>query len=664
MANPEHVKMLLESTAEQWNAWRDAYPNVKPNLYGVELSREFLQTPKGCRGAFLSLHGRNLRDTSLACSDFEYVDVGDADFTSADLDCVWFDRAHCSSDAGPTGLDQVLSRKLEYPRCDEHCSERGSIFAYPKDCARRCSDVLSPNGEHISWLLDGVEAWNEWRKAEPNIDPNLSGLDVHSLFEMEKGIDKRDVVDLSGINFEYASLRGTKFHEIKLNRTKCYGADLRCSKWNGVEANGSNFMAADFRNAKIDFSRLSGCDFRSAQTSGLSIEASRLPGANLSRTDLRGDSFVFSDLTSSDLSGAHVCGSTFVEAVLAGTNLDRTRIWKADLFKPEIIDRIADVGEAEPQTIPDLASLFRVVAEVREAERRSDGPRVEKPLVPGSRAIPNELFYRGHDSAGLCLNPTIAREERYLRNEAEMMDSLLSKHPEEFRQDTVFFQRLVRARHFELPSRLLDVTSDAQTALYYATNSTPPDADGFLQIFIVEPEMVYPFDSDTVSLVSNFSRLSHEQQSTLLTKSHADRSGWETRTDMERHWTQSPYKSAMKRLIHFIAREKPYWEDRIRPADLFKVLLVKPEFSFPRLKAHGGAFLMSAYHESFDPMVVNLEVPGSGKYRRVTLRVPADAKVPIRRELRLAGVTEESLRSDLGSTAKAIKDEILAPDVP
>ncbi len=660
MANPEHLKRLLNDTAEQWNAWRDAYPNVKPNLYGVELSREFQQTPQGYGGAFLSLHDRNLRDTSLACSDFRYVDVGDADFTSSDLDCTWWDRAYSTVDARPMGL---LINRPEYPRCDEHCRSEDSIFPYPKDCARRCSDVLSPDGEHISYLLDGVKAWNEWREAEPSICPNLSGLDVHRLFESEKRIDEREVVDLTEINFEYASLRGIKFHRVRFDRTNCYGSDLRCSEWSGVTANGSNFVSADFRNAKIDFSRLNDCNFRSAETAGMSIEASRLRGANLRLTDLRGNSFLFSDLTSSDLSEAHVCGSTFEEAILTGTNLYRTRIWKADLFKREDIHQFSDAAEAETHTIADLASLFRVVAEIREAERGSHGPQVGQPLAPSARRIPNELFYRGHDAAGRCLNPTIARKEAYLHNESEMMERLLSKHPEEFRQDSVFFQRLVRARHFELPSRLLDVTGDARTALFYATDPTRTDEDGFLQIFIVAPEMVYPFDSDTVSLVSNFSRLSREQQRTLLTELDFGQSGSKTRTDMQSHWTQSPYRAAMKRLIHFIAREKPYWEDRINPVDLFKVLLVKPEYSFPRLKAHHGAFLMSAYHDSFDPLVVNSNVPGSGKYRRVVLRVPSDAKGPIRRELRLAGVTEESLRADLGSTAKAIKDEIRAQHV-
>lgn len=244
------------------------------------------------------------------------------------------------------------------------------------------------------------------------------------------------------------------------------------------------------------------------------------------------------------------------------------------------------------------------------------------------------------------------------------MSRLVSRHPEEFREDTVYFQRLVRARHFELPTRLLDVTSDPLTALYYATEHTDPDSDGLVHLFVFEPEMVYPYDSDTVSVVSNFARLSHDQQRTLLTVPGYDKSVLQTRTDLERDWTESRYRTDMKRLNHFIAREKPYWEDRIRPSDFFKVLLVKPESSFERLKAHCGAFLISAYHRDLDPRTVNSKVLGSGRYSRVALRIPRERKICIRRQLRILGVSEESLRSDLGSTAKAIADEITGEPVP
>lgn len=664
MANPEHVKRLVESTAEDWNDWRHSYPYVKPDLSGVALGQEFDSTPSGSSGNFLSLRGRNMRDASLVSTDFAFVDVGGADFTDANVDCAWWDHVFVGQGAQPpVGLDDVLSPLPDHPSCDETCYQR-EIGNYPTACARRCSDVWTYNEEHAALLLDGVKAWNEWRDEEPRSCPDLSGLDVHRFFEIERDLDHRDPIDLSGANFSDANLRGAEFREVRLDGATFKGADLRCSEWNGIRATRLNCVGADLRNAKMSFAHLENGDFDSARTSGLEFSCVGLSNANLERADLRGNNFWLSDLNSIDLSEAHLCGAEFAETNLIGANLFGSRLWKTKLFKQEHIDRFADKGNVTERTICDVASLFQALSELRRLTANTPNPTGDESTPSDEPASTGGLFYRGHRVADWGLNPTIVREEPHRQREAELMSQLETKHPEAFRQDTMFFQRLVRARHFELPTRLMDVSSDPLIALYYASAPSEPGIDGLVQVFVVEPEMMYPFDSDTVSLVANFTRLSYHQQRTLLTEPLIGRPGTEIRSDMEREIHQSRYQSDMKRLIHFIAREKPYWEDRIRPVDLFKVLLVKPEWSFERLKAHSGAFLMSAYHDDFDPAVVNSKVPGSGMYHKAVLRVPHHAKPLIRQELQLVGVTEEALKSDLGATANAIAAEFLNQPVP
>lgn len=658
MANAEHVRLLVTSTADEWNQWRDQHPDEIPDLSGVELAKEARRVSRRHGSDDLSLAGRDLQRASLVATDFQWVKIGDADFTSAELECAWFDRA-IFGDGTPKGLGDVSGGKLENPSCDEHCRNRYPHSWYPNECARRCSEVLHADEKHVARLLEGAKAWNEWREAAPSIRPNLSGLDVHGLFEKEMDMDKRDELDLTGINFEGAILRGTQFMQVRLNGSICRGADLRCSDWRGVEATEMNLKGADLRNASMSLVDLSGSNLESAETSGLKFDGVQLSRVVLRRVDLRDKKFGLSNLSGADLHEAHVCGSKFDEANLTGAKLSGSRIWKAQLFNNEHIVRTPGVESmALPaiENVPDyLHNLFCIHREASGELELSNSDLA--PRVPAGSSY--EVYYRGHGGDGWCLRPTVARCKRYTEGESDLMSRLASRHPEEFREDSVYFQRLVRARHFELPTRLLDVTSDPLTALYYATQTTDSDSDGLVHVFVIEPEMVYPFDSDTVSVVSNFARLSHDQQRTLLTIQGHYNSGQQTRTDKERDWTESPYRSDMKRLNHFIAREKPYWEDRIRPVDFFKVLLVKPASSFERLKAHRGAFLISAYHRDFDPATVNRKVPGAGRYSRIGLRIPHERKNPIRNQLRILGVTEDSLRSDLGSTATAVAEEIM-----
>ena len=657
MANAEHVRLLVTTTADEWNQWRKEHPDEIPDLSGVELAQEARRVTRRHGSDNLSLAGRNLQRASLVATDFQWVKIGDADFTSAELECAWFGRA-IFGDGTPKGLGDVSGGKLENPSCDEHCRNRYPHSWYPNECARRCSEVLHADEKHVARLLEGAKAWNEWREAAPSIRPNLSGLDVHELFEKEMDIEKRDELDLTGINFEGAVLRGTQFHQVKLNGSTCRGADLRCSDWRGVDATEMNLKGADLRNASMSVVDLSDSNLESAETSGLKFDGVQLSRVVLRRVDLRDKKFGLSNLSGADLHEAHVCGSKFDEANLTGANLYGARIWRAKLFSTENITRTPDVESIVLPTIKDITAYLKGLFCIH---RLASGT----PSIPTTDLVTSvpaggsyEVYYRGHGSDGWCLSPTVARCQRYTEREADLMSRLASRHPEEFREDSVYFQRLVRARHFDLPTRLLDVTSDPLTALYYATETTDQDADGLVHVFVFEPEIIYPFDSDTVSVVSNFARLSNDQQRTLLTIPGHYNSGLQTRTDKERDFTESRYRTDLKRLNHFIAREKPYWEDRIRPVDFFKVLLVNPASSFERLKAHRGAFLISAYHRDFDPATVNRKVPGAGRYSRIGLRIPHERKEPIRNQLRILGVTEEWLRADLGSTATAIAGEI------
>ncbi len=41
MANPQHLKLLLQSTAN-WNSWREKHPDIMPDLRDANLSDTFL----------------------------------------------------------------------------------------------------------------------------------------------------------------------------------------------------------------------------------------------------------------------------------------------------------------------------------------------------------------------------------------------------------------------------------------------------------------------------------------------------------------------------------------------------------------------------------------------------------------------------------------------
>ena len=147
------------------------------------------------------------------------------------------------------------------------------------------------------------------------------------------------------------------------------------------------------------------------------------------------------------------------------------------------------------------------------------------------------------------------------------------------------------------------------------------------------------YDSDVVSIIANFAKLSYSEQSVLLGK---------------RRGINHDYKHVMGKLYHLIGEEKPHFLRRIDPRDFFRVFVVEPQQSVERLRAQSGAFLISAFHERFERDVIlrwNNRIP---TYEHYTLTIPPDSKLQILRELRLLNITRETLYPSLDESAKAI----------
>ena len=102
--------------------------------------------------------------------------------------------------------------------------------------------------------------------------------------------------------------------------------------------------------------------------------------------------------------------------------------------------------------------------------------------------------------------------------------------------------------------------------------------------------MVKPFNSDTISIIANFAKLSKDEQDLLLGKPETQQEDGKL----------APYPETMNRLYQFVRQEKPYFKDRFDPRDLYRVFVVEPQQSPERLRAQSGAFLMSAFHKRFE----------------------------------------------------------------
>ena len=148
-----------------------------------------------------------------------------------------------------------------------------------------------------------------------------------------------------------------------------------------------------------------------------------------------------------------------------------------------------------------------------------------------------------------------------------------------------------------------------------------------LHVFDVPRELVKPFNSDSVSVITNFAKLPLFEQQVLLGKREQT-----VKADMQTLGQQPPmsfyskYYEALTRLYHNIGREKPHFKERVDPRDFYRVFVVEPEQALERVRAQSAAFLVSAFHERFEPshiLVWNPDIPIYGHHR---FAIPAIVK--------------------------------------
>lgn len=268
------------------------------------------------------------------------------------------------------------------------------------------------------------------------------------------------------------------------------------------------------------------------------------------------------------------------------------------------------------------------------------------------------LYFRGekklYDSP--C-QPSLFRKDNYLGEEDKIYYQTLRRMPEEF-AGMSNLDVLAKMQHYGINTRMLDITSNPLSAMFFATdvNGDNNDDDGYIYILKGKSnpseKNILAHDSDKALLVSTLPKLSGEHKERIKEFSKKYEHIQITHKvivneKIDGKNIDSKTIDALTKFIYECERERHalHKNHRVIPEHLLSYYFVKPQFNNERLKAQDGLFVLFG----LDSTEENLE------YYRI--KIPSKYKKKIRAELFFyAGIRNSKIYMSLDDLSKDNKD--------
>ena len=257
--------------------------------------------------------------------------------------------------------------------------------------------------------------------------------------------------------------------------------------------------------------------------------------------------------------------------------------------------------------------------------------------------------------------PSIYRDDN-LQKEDEYFREMQRYNDNEFTIDKTAFDKLSRMQHYGTPTRLLDISEDAMSALYFALENDS-DEPAVIYVLEIDKKQIKYYDSDTVSVLANLAKIP------LRNEHISEKSKIKIAQDALRYIDKREDYNLLdidskKYLLHEIKEEKPYFEDLINPRHIFSIQCVKPKFTNQRIQNQKGAFLLFGLNKDKDnvhdpiPLLENDNLVDPRHYQHPVLNITMIRLHNVKlSDLNRLGITKAFIYPELERISQYLKEK-------
>ena len=178
------------------------------------------------------------------------------------------------------------------------------------------------NRQQLSILKQGALTWNEWRKKNPDVRPDLQEASLTGANLRRANLSGANLggAELASADLQEANLLGATLVEANLHEANLHKADLGFADLTFAHLSNANLTSSRLWKADLTAAKLTGADLSAANLTMAMLRETDCSGANLSEAILDYAILVETNLQQANLTGCSVCGISAWNLHLEGTN--------------------------------------------------------------------------------------------------------------------------------------------------------------------------------------------------------------------------------------------------------------------------------------------------------------------------------------------------------